>query len=129
MLQNAYFLAKFGADTAENEQHFAEILPIGRRVADRARGAEHDLELVASFMQVYGRSVRAMSLHPQLLSQVVDLITLVMRRMNYSNLKMNNFGNNYFGNFWKCCARVGKISAILDIVLATTCICNYYSFI
>ena len=37
MLQNAYFLAKIGADTAENEQHFAEILPIGRRVADRAK--------------------------------------------------------------------------------------------
>ena len=35
MLQNAYFLAKIGADTAENEQHFADILPIGRRVADR----------------------------------------------------------------------------------------------
>ena len=35
MLQNAYFLAKIGADTAENEQHFAEILPIGRHVADR----------------------------------------------------------------------------------------------
>jgi len=30
-----FFLAKIGADTAENEQHFAEILPIGRRVADR----------------------------------------------------------------------------------------------
>ena len=27
MLQRAYFLAKIGADTAENEQHFAEILP------------------------------------------------------------------------------------------------------
>ena len=27
MLQNAYFLAKIGADTAENEQHFAVILP------------------------------------------------------------------------------------------------------
>ena len=27
MLQNAYFLAKIGADTAENEQLFAEILP------------------------------------------------------------------------------------------------------
>ena len=27
MLQNAYFLAKIGADTAENEQHFAEVLP------------------------------------------------------------------------------------------------------
>ena len=26
MLQNAYSLAKIGADTAENEQHFAEIL-------------------------------------------------------------------------------------------------------
>ena len=25
MLQNGYFLAKIGADTAENEQHFAEI--------------------------------------------------------------------------------------------------------
>ena len=25
MLQNAYFLAKIGADKAENEQHFAEI--------------------------------------------------------------------------------------------------------
>ena len=34
MLQNAYLLAKIGADTAENEQHFAENLPIGRRVAD-----------------------------------------------------------------------------------------------
>ena len=27
MLQNAYFLAKIGADTAESEQHFAGILP------------------------------------------------------------------------------------------------------
>ena len=25
MLQNAYFLAEIGADTAENEQHFAKI--------------------------------------------------------------------------------------------------------
>ena len=27
MLKNAYLVAKIGADTAENEQHFAEILP------------------------------------------------------------------------------------------------------
>ena len=27
MLQNAYLVAKTGADTAENEQHFADILP------------------------------------------------------------------------------------------------------
>ena len=26
MLQNAYFLAKIGADTAQNEQHFAKKL-------------------------------------------------------------------------------------------------------
>ena len=35
MLQNAYFLAKIGADTAENEQHFAEILPTDARVGPR----------------------------------------------------------------------------------------------
>ena len=38
MLQNAYFLAKIGADTAENEQHFAEILPIGRCAARSTGG-------------------------------------------------------------------------------------------
>ena len=39
MLQNAYLLAKIGADTAENEQHFAENLPKtdDRREAARAR--------------------------------------------------------------------------------------------
>ena len=37
MLQNAYFLAKIGADTAENEQHFAEILP---KTGNYPRGAE-----------------------------------------------------------------------------------------
>ena len=43
MLQNAYFLAKIGADTAENEQHFAEILPKNRRDIDlrAARRAAH----------------------------------------------------------------------------------------
>ena len=34
MLQSAYFLAKIGADTAENAQHFAE-----RRGGRRRRGA------------------------------------------------------------------------------------------
>ena len=38
MLQNAYFLAKIGADTAENEQHFAEFLPkIGNYPTGRRR--------------------------------------------------------------------------------------------
>ena len=39
MLQNAYFLAKIGADTAEIEQHFAEILPkIGKTTLRVVRG-------------------------------------------------------------------------------------------
>ena len=36
MLQNAHFLAKIGADTAENEQRFAEILPTDTRHAAAA---------------------------------------------------------------------------------------------
>ena len=39
MLQNAYLLAKIGADTAENEQHFAEILPSGRGAGGGGGGA------------------------------------------------------------------------------------------
>ena len=37
MLSNAYFLAKIGADTAENEQHFAEILPTNQRAKSPSR--------------------------------------------------------------------------------------------
>ena len=37
MLNNAYLLAKIGADTAENEQRFAEMLPIGRSAGRPAR--------------------------------------------------------------------------------------------
>ena len=33
MLQNAYLLAKIGADTAENEQHFAENVPTTLRAS------------------------------------------------------------------------------------------------
>ena len=41
MLQNAYLLAKIGADTAENEQHFAEILPkTGSQKLERRYRAE-----------------------------------------------------------------------------------------
>ena len=38
MLQNAYFVAKIGADTAENEQHSAEILPTDARRAPADEG-------------------------------------------------------------------------------------------
>ena len=40
MLQNSYFLAKIGADTAENEQHFAEILPTDAEDLAEPRGRE-----------------------------------------------------------------------------------------
>ena len=40
MLKNANLLAKIAADTAENEQQSAEILPIGRRVAARDAAAK-----------------------------------------------------------------------------------------
>ena len=46
MLQNAYLLAKIGADTAENEQPFAEILPIGRRVTGGGEAAGEHLRLM-----------------------------------------------------------------------------------
>ena len=45
MLQNAYFLAKIGADTAENEQHFAEMLPktgVGGDQRDQREGGRRD---------------------------------------------------------------------------------------
>ena len=48
MLQNAYFFAKIGADTAENERNFAELLPkagnypTGRRRCTRSRRASLD---------------------------------------------------------------------------------------
>ena len=45
MLQNAYFLAKIGADTAENEHHFAEILTKnGDAVRDAVRRAAGHLD-------------------------------------------------------------------------------------
>ena len=57
MLKNAYFLAKIGADTAENEQQFAELLLIDRRVAARVEVLcrfmkEHDPEFKFTTIQV-----------------------------------------------------------------------------
>ena len=58
MLQkfNAYFLAKIGADTAENEQHFAENLPKIGNYPTRHRGGarrdeRHDVGLLAARRQ------------------------------------------------------------------------------
>ena len=45
MLQNAYFLATIGADTAENEREFAENLP---KIGNYADCRRRDLPLVAA---------------------------------------------------------------------------------
>ena len=66
MLKNAYFLAKIGADTAENEQHFAEILPIGRRVADRCPAMSGALGLLDVGEE-----------HLDLLARLLDRVVLI----------------------------------------------------
>ena len=51
MLQNAYFVAKIGADTAENEQHSAEILPtdaLGRLVSAAPTSSESPADPAAA---------------------------------------------------------------------------------
>ena len=46
MLQNAYFLAKIGADIAENEQHFAEFLPTTGDYPTEAHALELGLDVL-----------------------------------------------------------------------------------
>ena len=68
MLQNAYLLAKIGADTAENERKFAEIfnfaknwqLPYGPGPSRCARGGRGDRR---SSRRPATRSPRAFFLH------------------------------------------------------------------
>ena len=47
MLKNAYFLAKIGADTAENEQPKTSKIPAALRVVVRERGRDLELGLLA----------------------------------------------------------------------------------
>ena len=57
MLQNAHLLAKIGADTAENEQHFPEILPKNWQMSSRARarGARGVVTMCALAFGLAGR--------------------------------------------------------------------------
>ena len=70
MLQNAYFLAKIGADTAENERHFAEKLPkIDIYPTDPAPCAATASTVVGPVRdRQQSRSARWLAGHPQLLS-------------------------------------------------------------
>ena len=57
MLQNAYLLAKIGADTAENERNFAEILP----TTDNYPTDAHDVRVLR---HVHGAGRRAVAPDP-----------------------------------------------------------------
>ena len=58
---NAYFLAKIGADTAENEQHFAEILPSAARAPRHLRPQRQDSLRGAGFSSPFGGPFPAVS--------------------------------------------------------------------
>ena len=54
MLKNAYFFAKIGADTTEDEQRFAENFPIGGRAAVMRRRSTP-----RSWLQLYSNDLDA----------------------------------------------------------------------
>ena len=70
MLQNAYFVAKIGADTAENEQHSADETPAARRFVGRhaARAAlRGKADFVAAWFEQQGvTSVQWVGFCPEL---------------------------------------------------------------
>ena len=63
MLQNAYFLAKIGADTAENEQHFAEDLPETSQPAHLPVGVGSEVDLGERIRQEDDKALSAYVRH------------------------------------------------------------------
>ena len=77
MLQNAYFLAKtIGADTADNEQHFAEILPKLATTLRVRRWAPRGRPLRCSSAQCACTPSRARPSGPAPLSSVLTIVSL-----------------------------------------------------
>ena len=99
MLQNAYLLAKIGADTAENEQHFAEILPIGRRVADRCPAMSGALGLLDVGEE-----------HLDLLARLLDRVVLISGFIMAEPGLLASGIYKFFANFCKFLA--GSFSAV-----------------
>ena len=113
MLQSAFLHAKIGADTAENERDVAEILPIGRRVADRQiRPTSHAEEHVVEILRVHAR---------QRLLVVADLVGAVawdvpVRAANFLQI---------FTNFWRARSRLYQ-NEILQENMCLTAFFKYY---
>ena len=107
MLKNAYLLAKIGADTAENEQHIAEILPIGRRVADRlvlllqrSASAVHEDDVIP-----FEHALDWERNDPK--SRLAIPIFFYQILQNVSLLEKNDVGN--FAYIWQLCAILKKM--------------------
>jgi len=87
MLQNAYLLAKIGADTAENEQHFAEIWPKTGNYPHDPAGRS------SSFGSTEGR--RTSSGEPSALERLVQ-----------PNAAVTSAPQQTFANFWRARSRL-----------------------
>ena len=76
MVQNAYFLAKIGADTAEHEQHFADILPTFCQPTLSSVGArqeEASLQVAGRESELFGEELAAVALAATVRSEVNNL--------------------------------------------------------
>ena len=87
MLQNAYFLAKIGADTAENEQHFAEILPkIGNYPTGPPGLPSEGISSMALLkMLKHGRAGVPMEVMGLMLGEFIDDYTVRSRAVEYGS--------------------------------------------
>ena len=112
MLQNAYLLAKIGADAAENEQHFAEILPKMQRRAGTRTSLESSAAMRATILggaaTIYG-AVAANAELPRELFTVNPGSGLLLGLAKLSNNLIGKFCK-FFANFCKFLA--GSFSAV-----------------
>ena len=96
MLQNAYFLAKIGADTAENELNFAQFLPKICNYPTRRREVLHGDDPVA--VQVH-REERLLD-RPEALVELVHLLSRLEIRDAYKvkgRVLLPKFGGRVLG--------------------------------
>ena len=117
MLQNAYFLAKIGADTAENEKHFAEILPktskypTGRRATQTAPRESASSCAVTSGLPA-GAFVDSGSISNSDFSakwsNLIGLVLLYRRQILQENIRWNSYLFR-----WKALDEIYKIYMLL----------------
>ena len=103
MLQNAYFLAKVGADTAENKQHFAEILPkIGNDPTTTGSASTASLMYASIVAGLAAASVKLSEILPRFCWAAVISLTLtpVVGRSEKFIESTPMFFLFFFSNLW-----------------------------